>query len=131
LRVAAVLAAAIQSVRERTGGFLPAGQCLAIVARHAVETWKPLIPRRSRRQRVRARDFDHCTVPGCSHRATHSHHVDPLGRLGPDIDENQTAVCGYHHLRVIHAGHIKVSGLAPDGLTWIVNGRIHGPGRKS
>jgi hypothetical protein len=129
LPIAAALAAAIQSVRERAGGLLPAGRCLAIIAAHFIETWKPLIPRRSKRQRVRARDGDHCTVPGCSHRASHSHHVDPLGRLGPDTDENQTAVCGYHHLRVIHAGYIKVSGLAPHGLTWIVNGRIWGPGR--
>jgi hypothetical protein len=33
-------------------------------------------------------------------------------------------MCGYHHLDCVHPGSMKVSGLAPDGLTWLVDGAV-------
>jgi hypothetical protein len=39
-------------------------------------------------------------------------------------DENKTGVCGYHHHRCIHPGHVRVWGRAPDELTWIVGGKV-------
>jgi hypothetical protein len=123
-RVAVLLAAAIAVVREKARAFLSPGRCLAVIALHAVETWRPALRRsRSGSQRVRARDGDLCTVPGCSHRSAHSHHVVFRSHQGSRRDDNQTGVCGYHHLRCIHPGHLKVFGRAPDGLTWLVGGR--------
>lgn len=57
-------------------------------------------------------------VPGCSHLATDAHHVLYRSRGGGDEQENQIALCEFHHLRCIHAGRLTVTGLAPDGLTW-------------
>jgi hypothetical protein len=39
-------------------------------------------------------------VPGCSHRATHSHHI------------------------CIHGGYLRVFGRAPAALTWFLNGKV-------
>jgi hypothetical protein len=80
------------------------------------------LPRRTGSQRVRERYGGHCTVPGCSHRSAHSHHVEYRSQGGSLSDDNQTGMCGYHHLDCVHPGHLKVSGLAPDGLTWLVDG---------
>jgi hypothetical protein len=124
MRAVVLLDAAIQSVRDAAGMQLPAGTCLAVIARHSLETWRGAVPRRTRSQRLRERDGNWCTVPGCSHRSQHEHHVVFRGRGGWDEDENKTGVCGYHHLRCIHPGHVKVWGQAPDGLTWIVGGRV-------
>jgi hypothetical protein len=123
-RIAVLLAAAIQVVRGRTGRFLPPGKCLAVIAQHFIDTWEGAVGRsRSRSQKVRARDEGHCTVPGCSRRATHSHHVEFRSQGGGDEAENQTAACGWHHLDCIHGGHLTVTGRAPDALTWMVSGR--------
>ncbi|WP_176067519.1 HNH endonuclease, partial [Anaeromyxobacter diazotrophicus] len=75
LRMAAVLAAAVQAVRDRTGRPLPLGTCLAVLAQHFLDTWKGGKRARTRSRKVRERDEGHCQVPGCSRRATHAHHV--------------------------------------------------------
>jgi hypothetical protein len=124
MRAVVLLDAAIQSVRDAAGMQLPAGTCLAVIARHFLETWKGALPRRTRSQKLRERDGNWCTVPGCSHRSQHEHHIVFRGRGGPDEDENKTGVCGYHHHRCIHPGYVRVWGQAPDGLTWIVGGKV-------
>ncbi len=71
-------------------------------------------------QRIRERDLGMCTVPGCSHAATDSHHVVYRSRGGDLIDPaNQTSVCEFHHHRCIHPGSLRVYGGAPDGLVWM------------
>ncbi|HYG66124.1 MAG TPA: HNH endonuclease, partial [Anaeromyxobacteraceae bacterium] len=81
-RVAVLIAAAVQTVRDRFGRLLPVGTCLAIVATHFVETWQYLLKhRRTRAQQVRERD-GHCLAPGCSRPAAQSHHVEFLSRGG-------------------------------------------------
>jgi hypothetical protein len=81
-------------------------------------------PRRTRSREVRDRDGGHCQVPACSRQATHAHHVEFRSHGGGDEPENLVALCGFHHLRCIHGGWLRVVGRAPDGLTWILRGRI-------
>ncbi|GEJ59492.1 HNH endonuclease [Anaeromyxobacter diazotrophicus] len=124
LRIAAVLAAAVQAVRDRTGKPLPLGTCLAVLAQHFLDTWKGVVKRnRSRSRKVRDRDAGHCQVPGCSHRAVDSHHVLFRSQGGGDELDNQIGLCRFHHLRCIHGGYLRVVGRAPDGLRWFLGGR--------
>ena len=122
-RVAVLVAAALATIEERVGHPVRTGTCLALLATHFLETWKGALKRsRTRSQQVRERDLGFCQVPGCSHRATHSHHVLFRSRGGGDELTNQAGTCAFHHLRCIHGGHLTVTGRAPDGLTW----RLHG-----
>jgi hypothetical protein len=132
-RVAVLLAAAVQAVRERFGRVLSTGTCLAVIAFHFIETWSGVGKRsRSRSRKVRERDEGWCQVPGCSHRAAHSHHVLFRSHGGGDDLENQVALCAFHHLRCVHGGHLAVFGRAPDGLTWLLGGTVWtGPSRRS
>jgi hypothetical protein len=124
-RIAVLLAAAIETVRERCDRPVPAGKCLAIVAWHFVETWSGLgKPRMTRSREVRERDGGHCQVPGCSRAATHAHHVDFRSHGGGDEPENLVGLCAFHHLRCIHGGWLRVVGRAPDALTWFLRGRV-------
>lgn len=123
-RVAVLLAAAMEAVRERVGRPVPTGTCLAVMAAHFLEAWKGAAKMpKTRAQRVRERDQGFCQVPGCSHRAAHAHHVLFRSRGGGDALDNQVALCAFHHLRCIHGGHLSVFGRAPDGLTWLLHGR--------
>jgi hypothetical protein len=123
-RIAALLAAAIQAVRSRVGQLLPAGKSLAVLAWHFLETWSGVAkPCRTPSRKVRERDAGQCQVPGCSHGATHSHHVDFRSHGGGDEPENQVAVCAFHHLRCIHGGYLQVTGRAPAELTWWLDGK--------
>ncbi|HYG68109.1 MAG TPA: HNH endonuclease, partial [Anaeromyxobacteraceae bacterium] len=123
-RVAVLLAAAVQTVRDLCGRLLSVGTCLAIVAAHFVETWRHLLKRRrTRAQQVRERD-GHCLVPGCSRPAAQSHHVEFLSRGGSDDLGNQGSGCAFHHLGCIHGGYLVVQGEAPDHLTWVRKGKI-------
>jgi hypothetical protein len=123
LRIAAVVAAAVRAVRERTRKPLPVGKCLAIVAQHFLDTWRGSVRRsRSRSRKVRDRDQGCCQVPGCSRHATHSHHVLFRSHGGGDELENQVGLCAFHHLRCIHSGYLRVIGRAPDALRWFLNG---------
>jgi hypothetical protein len=123
-RIAVVVAAAIQAVRDRFGGLLSVGTCLAVIAKHFIDTWWDARPSRSRSRKVRERDGNDCQVPGCSHRATHSHHIALRSHGGGDEPWNQVAVCAFHHLRCIHGGYLRVFGRAPDALTWFLCGKV-------
>ena len=123
LRVAEVLAAAVQAVKERLGRCVPAGKCLAIVAQHCIDVWSAQVKRRrSRAQKVRDRDLGRCKVPGCSHPATQTHHVLYRSQGGGHEKGNQLGLCAFHHLRCIHGGWLRVVGKAPDELRWFLNG---------
>ena len=117
-------------MRGLAGCVLTAGSCLSSLAEHFHEVWSPLVKRsRTRSQKVRERDGGHCQVPGCSHRGTHSHHVEYRSHGGSDDLDNQAAECAWHHLRCIHAGWLSVSGRAPDALRWFLRGTPwRGPG---
>jgi hypothetical protein len=122
-RVVALLAAAVQEVRDRVGMLLPVGRCLAIVGQHFIDTWQDAVsPSRTRSRKVRERDEGHCQVPGCSRRAAHAHHVLFRSHGGGDELDNQVALCAFHHLRCVHGGYLRVVGRAPDELRWFLNG---------
>jgi hypothetical protein len=123
MRVVTLLQAAIQSVRDLAGAALPAGACLAVICSHFTATWKDALPRRTPSQRLRERDGGSCTVPGCSRRSQDEHHILFRSQGGGDEVENKTGLCRFHHLRCIHAGHLRVVGRAPDGLTWFLGGK--------
>jgi hypothetical protein len=132
-RLAQVLAAAMTGVRRLTGSVLTAGKCLVFLAMHFLEVWTPLSKkRRTRAQKVRMRDWHQCQVPGCSHLGSHSHHVRYRSRGGSDDDSNQIAACPFHHLVCLHLGYLRVFGEAPEGLTWILDGKEwRGPGQET
>ena len=70
-----------------------------------------------REHRVFERDGWRCTVPGCtSYRNLHDHHIQFRSAGGSDDLANRTTLCAWHHLRGVHAGVVRIRGLAPDGL---------------
>jgi hypothetical protein len=129
-RIAVLLAAACERIRQLSGCAYSVGKCLGILAWHFIKIWKDALPRRTGSQRVRERDGGHCTVPGCSHRSAHSHHVEYRSQGGSLSDDNQTGMCRFHQLDCVHPGHLQVSGLAPDGLTWLVDGEVFTGGER-
>lgn len=122
IRVGALVKAAIEGVCERVGQVLPPGTCLTILAAHFLETWRGSVRSHTRSREVRERDQGHCQVPGCSHRASHAHHVLFRSRGGSDELDNQIGTCAFHHLRGIHGGFLRVVGRAPARLRWYLNG---------
>lgn len=73
---------------------------------------------RKRTHPAMLRDLGRCQVPGCSHPAAHVHHIEFRSTGGSDDGWNLVCLCAPHHLRAIHGGLVRVSGRAPDGLTW-------------
>ena len=101
------------------------GTCLAVIAFHFLASWSGAERRsKTHSQKVRDRDQGFCQVPGCSHRAVHSHHIDFRSHGGSDDPENQVGLCAFHHLRCIHGGFLAVFGRAPDRLTWLLVGMV-------
>jgi hypothetical protein len=69
------------------------------------------------RHRVFARDGWRCAAPGCSSMQNlHDHHVRFRSAGGSDAPENRVTLCAFHHLRGVHAGRLRCTGRAPDGL---------------
>jgi hypothetical protein len=118
-RVALLLAAAFQAVRDVEGEPCSTGECLVKLAEHFIAVWKhPGRARRTRAQKVLERDLGWCTVPGCSRCADDSHHVQFRSQGGGDELSNQTSLCKPHHLRGVHMGRVRVWGRAPAALVW-------------
>ncbi len=119
VRVFSLLEPALRAAREASGRFLTPGEALELIAEHFIATWKPLLAERNTVQkRVLARDQDWCQVPGCSRAAAHAHHVCFRSHDGPTVGENLTGLCAAHHLHGVHAGYIRVAGVAPHRLRW-------------
>jgi hypothetical protein len=67
---------------------------------------------------IAERDGWKCTRPGCSCRSgLQGNHIIPRSQGGPDEDWNKHTVCAACHLAITE-GRLKVSGRAPDGLTY-------------
>jgi hypothetical protein len=117
--VGVLVAAAFRAAREAEGRWISPGECLVRVAAHFIETWEDAVPeRRSRANRAISRDRGECQVPGCSRAAAHAHHVVFRSAGGSDDESNLVSLCAAHHLHGVHAGYVRVSGRAPDALTW-------------
>ncbi len=118
-RVVGILGEAFRAVRAVAGRWLEPGECLEIIARHFIDTWKQALAERSTpHRRVLARDRGLCQVPGCSRAALHAHHVRYRSSGGGDEPENLVSLCAAHHLHGVHRGFIRVHGQAPDALCW-------------
>jgi hypothetical protein len=93
---------------------LPGG--LEALLHHVKAEWEGQ-PRH--RDPVFARDGWRCAVPVCMvRRNLHDHHVVFRSRGGDNGRDNRITLCAWHHLRGIHAGRVRASGEAPDGITW-------------
>jgi len=69
-------------------------------------------------RKVADRDSWKCTRPGCSNRSgLQANHIVPRSRGGFDNESNLHTVCAVCHA-AITAGRLKVTGRAPDALTW-------------
>jgi hypothetical protein len=74
------------------------------------------------------RDGWRCAVPACTARSSlHDHHVVYRSRGGHNHQDNRVAICATHHLRGIHRFKVRVSGQAPDDLTWEMGCRTARP----
>ena len=85
---------------------------------HVLSAWG-LDGKTAARYEVFARDGWRCAVPGCtSMQNLHSHHIRFRSAEGSDAPENRITLCAFHHLRGVHAGRVRCTGRAPDGLRW-------------
>jgi len=114
------LFAAVCAAAERVAGQpLSPGECLLWATLHFIESQQPeATERRTLQRRILERDGWRCQVPGCSRAAVHAHHIVLRSQGGTDDEWNLVSLCAAHHLRGIHGGYIRVSGRAPDELTW-------------
>jgi hypothetical protein len=105
---------------ESEVGRLPtSGEALEAMLDHVLLSWGALNGRVAVRHRVFDRDGWRCTVPGCtSMQNLHDHHIQFRSAGGSNDEGNRTALCAFHHLRGVHAGRLRCTGLAPGGLTW-------------
>jgi len=111
------------SVRKPVPVWIP----LALACEAAMSEWREAaLKHRSRRWRMLERDLYRCQVPGCTRRCDlHGHHGIHRAHSGPDALWNLIGMCAFHHA-ALHAGRIKVYGIAPWGLVWIFNdGRVY------
>jgi hypothetical protein len=84
---------------------------------HALGTWLLRDPGARRVDPVIERDGYRCAVPGCtSRRNLHDHHIAFRSAGGSDAPENRITLCAFHHQRCLHAGFLRIRGLAPDEL---------------
>jgi hypothetical protein len=123
-RVESLLREAFRAARLRAGRWLTPAECLLELSVHFIRAWLPEVRRILKRtDEVMLRDRGLCQVPGCSRPADHKHHIISRAAGGPLVDWNEVELCAPHHLRGVHAGCVRVSGRAPDRLTWILGER--------
>ncbi len=129
--VARLFRAALCTMRrhlERQTGRLPTpGEAFEAMLEHATQSWTPE-RRRPRELAVFERDGWRCTVPGCSSlRNLHDHHVVFRSRGGSDELSNRTTLCAWHHLRAVHRGLVRCTGMAPHALRFELGLRATAP----
>lgn len=114
----AVLASVQRRIERRYGRTASEGEAFEAMLEHALESWgldRPL----ARKYAVFERDDWRCTVPGCtSLRNLQDHHIRFRSAGGSDALENRTTLCAFHHLRGVHAGRVRCTGRAPEGLSF-------------
>lgn len=110
------LAAARRRLEAAKGAPVAAAQALGFMLEHAIQTWEEH-GSAFRDTADFERDGWRCTAPGCTaRRSLHSHHIVFRSAGGADEPWNRTTLCAFHHLRGVHAGHVRCAGRAPDQL---------------
>jgi len=118
-QIRSVIAAVRIQIEERAGRPATEGEAMDAILVHALEAWGRLEPELRRAHRVYERDGWRCAVPGCtSYRNLHDHHIRFRSAKGSDALENRVTLCAFHHLHGVHAGTIRCTGQAPDGLVF-------------
>jgi hypothetical protein len=120
---ALLLSAALDAARKLASAQISDGRCLAIIAAHFTETWKPHVKApKTPSQKARKRDR-YCQVPGCSHLAAEAHHKKYRSQGGSDELLNLLGICPFHHHQCIHEGYLKL--VEKDGVrTWLRRGAV-------
>ncbi len=115
----AVLCTVRRRIERETGRLPTSGEALGTMLDHAFGTWGFPEERVAARYKIYARDGWRCAVPGCSsHQNLHDHHIHFRSAGGSDDPSNRVTLCAFHHLRGVHAGLLRCTGKAPDGLRW-------------
>ena len=130
--VAAVFAGVRESVRARLerNSDRPVynGDVFEALLDSALLSWTLRDPNAPRPDPVAEREGYRCAVPGCTSRCNHhDHHIVFRSRGGSDELENRVLLCAFHHQRCLHAGLMRISGDAPDGLRFELGLRSSGP----
>ena len=120
--VAADLNAMNRAFEARHGPLIQGWVPLSLAAHDAVATWTLKDPEAKRAQeKILSRDEHHCTFPGCSRRRTlEVNHAQPRSQGGSDDPSNLHGLCYGHHRDVFHAGHARITGIAPHRLRFEV-----------
>ena len=72
----------------------------------------------AQRQEILRRDAYRCSTPGCpNHLWLEVHHIVFYSRGGATVPGNVLIACGACH-RNVHKNLLRITGQAPDGLTW-------------
>ncbi|MHB2019586.1 MAG: HNH endonuclease, partial [Candidatus Xenobia bacterium] len=103
-------------------------QALAVLASYFNHEYAAEARQSAKQYPIQERDGWRCQVPHCTRRrALHAHHIIYKSHGGPDAPWNRISLCLVHHLRAVHMGHIRITGRAPDRLTWHLGVRPDGP----
>ena len=119
--VAVLFFAVGETLRSRLwtkrGRWLTDGELFDVLLDCALLAWTLREPRARPPDPVIERDGYRCAVPGCtSRRNLHDHHIWFRSAGGSGAPGNRITLCVFHHRRCLHAGLLRVSGRAPDGL---------------
>lgn len=112
-----------RALRSECDGPLQEWEALALLLRRFWKVWDNTATRRQRRENpTLERDGWRCTAPGCRAVGTgklHEHHIVFRSAGGHLTDPaNLTTLCTAHHQHLLHRGHVRCRGEAPDDLRW-------------
>lgn len=105
-------------VLHADAGF-PGGSFVAFITRATLDVWRAHA-RSPAYGHIYLRDRYRCQNPVCRSRHVTPHHIVFRSRGGGEEATNLISLCDRCHLDLVHGGHLRVSGLAPDALRWEV-----------
>ena len=120
--VAAMWRSAVERCRAVLGTAATESDALAAILCHVWQSWETReIAAQRRAHPVLERDGWRCAAPGCRSVGTgrlQEHHIIFRSAGGTDDKWNEVGICVGHHLGLVHENKVRVTGRAPDGLTW-------------
>ncbi len=90
---------------------------VAFLVAAALQTWRG-VSRLPAYGHIYLRDRFRCQNPTCRSRHCTPHHIVFRSHGGGEDPSNLLSLCERCHLDLVHGGHLTVTGLAPDALTW-------------
>ncbi len=116
---------ALRVLRGLYGEDRPEWWCVAVMARHFLETYADADEhmKKSLARRVIQRDEYTCAAAECLRRGgLEADHIKLKSRMGPSEESNESSLCGPHHRHIKHEmGALTLYGKAPDDL-WVKMG---------